>query len=1047
MKHFLGPIEYDASNFQQRSTVVPSNLLQLAAKSSNSIIAAECCDLVSSGGLSSSSLTTNHTDLKFVRKSLGSLLESSSNCQMQLIWCIQPSVVKESCIVDHQSTLRQLQGADISTAVSFAAKRFQSKLALYEVTGRFNCLLGAKQKLAVSSMEPCDGAHFVLSTLLAQMVHEVPSTSVPFVCGSRKVYFQRGVLQVLEQRRRSLLESKARVIQNVARRTEAQTHRRQSLLGVVRIQSQVRCHLASSLYRQRRKSATRIQAIVRGASQRARVDCMVKARMTLNFALLRYCARRRQALNERSATAIATWYRSHRDAIRYAEILFYVTKIQSKARTWRAQRSYLQNIRALAILTRFFSAALSTLARTRQERAASQLSKWYRSNSARLKFMITRDAVVMIQAKVRSSAATSTFRKKVRSAIILGRFYHRLRNKWRHQREEKAATIISAWHRSVMVKRAYSLQLYSVTVLQALIRGTKARSDWNNHRSAATCIARFCSAFCISRRRFFQFSHAATSIAARYRGTRVRKQYLLCRRGVTIVQSLVRRNMHKRMCLEKVAAAREIVRACKARLPRILSRRRAATKIAAWFKSIRLSCQFQRTIHSITRCQGAMRQFIAKRQRQRHQDSRRAFELESTSASIIAAWYRYTIQARTYRSLRGAVVTFQAAWRAMRVRDEFLIMKGATLYLESWFLRCVAPQIQWNKENAAIILQAWTRRRQGIAQYVRVKEAASLLQASVRRRMLNVQDVCASAEVDPTSSVDCMRSDDVTQGTKHDSNQSSLAERLHSEIEEYKYCIAVLKSEVQQVTEFATLHAQEIETEYEEKLAVYEDEVLTLKQKIALFAKENTELKSALQDAQKAYEKNVRRMQKGMQKTQTDHRDYLDKIMMLLDDTELARKTETDRIREELEEMKRERDARIASLKEEVHLLRSIGIGPKQGGQRFPPGSLAQGARKLVQKLKAALSPENILLIAKEALEHPGAAERYVEAKLSNQALKNISYLEEMTQIADFEASKQAEINREAKQHLGEVEVQLTRAYLQNGQIQTKVRRRKDFLE
>jgi hypothetical protein len=278
--------------------------------------------------------------------------------------------------------------------------------------------------------------------------------------------------------------------------------------------------------------------------------------------------------------------------------------------------------------------------------------------------------------------------------------------------------------------------------------------------------------------------------------------------------------------------------------------------------------------------------------------------------------------------------------------------------------------------------------------------------------------------------------DDLVSDSK-ERDDSEVIERLTREIEKYKDTIAKLKSEVGQVTEFASLHAQEMEAEFEEKVSLYEDEVLALKQEVARAQQESREVKDSMEAAEKLHQKNLKAIQKGVQKTQASHRDYLDKIMVVLDDTEVARKSETDRIREELNALKRDRDGHIASLKAEIELLRSLGFGGKKSSN-CPPGSLTQGARTLAEKLKLVLSPDNILSVVKEAQEHSGSPQRYIDSKLACQARKHVSYLEEMIQIADIEASEQAALAREEKHQLKELEVQLSRAYMEYGRLQRK---------
>jgi DNA-binding ferritin-like protein (Dps family) len=295
---------------------------------------------------------------------------------------------------------------------------------------------------------------------------------------------------------------------------------------------------------------------------------------------------------------------------------------------------------------------------------------------------------------------------------------------------------------------------------------------------------------------------------------------------------------------------------------------------------------------------------------------------------------------------------------------------------------------------------------------------------------------CSKGNVSPDT-VDVLRRNPLKISAYKSKEQRAEIASLTREVESYKHMIAKLQSEAEQVAEFTSRHVEELEAEFEEKVSLYEDEVLALKQELTRTKQENQELKNNAEAAEKAHQKQLKAIQKGVQKTQVSHRDYLDKIMVLLEDTEVARKCETDRIREEVDSLKRDRDSQIACLKEEIALLRSLGFGAKNQ-TNCPPGSLTQGARKLSQKLRLAVSAENILRVVSEARDHSGSPQRYVDCKISSQAIKHVSYLEEMIQIADIEATEQAALAREEKRHLEELEVQLSQAYQEYGRLQRK---------
>jgi hypothetical protein len=249
-------------------------------------------------------------------------------------------------------------------------------------------------------------------------------------------------------------------------------------------------------------------------------------------------------------------------------------------------------------------------------------------------------------------------------------------------------------------------------------------------------------------------------------------------------------------------------------------------------------------------------------------------------------------------------------------------------------------------------------------------------------------------------------------------------ERLTRDIEQYKANISSLKQEIRQITESAELHAQEMEDDFDDRISGYEEEVLSLKETIARLNQEKRDQRAAMEKAEENYVKNVKRLQNELKKIQGGHRDYLDKIMALLDDTEAAQKHELSRILEELELVKRDRDSKISSLKQEIQLLRTIGIGSIKESSR------SERAQKLSSKLYACLAPDKLVLLFKEAQQQQELSTvAYIEDHISLKARRMISYLEEIVSLAEFEAMEKSKVLADAEQKLNALQQQLVCAY------------------
>lgn len=1052
IRHFVGPIVYEASNFVERNREhVSIELLKFATKSSNALITSECCELICRQDKDSLA------PIDLVRRSAEKLSQATRGTQAQHVWCIKPNEVQSPSLIDHRVVLRHLQAVDVSTAAKFSDECFANKLPVYKLCERYACLLSQKQKRNIQQMEPGDRAQYVASNLITRLVDKRTSGDIPFACGATTVYFKAGVLAVLEQRRRMVRETNAILLQDFAFKAARLERERKVLRSIVKIQSLVATKRERSAFRQKKESAIHVQAVIRCRQQKQKFQRTIKALTVLRFPLLRRIQYIRCRRREAAATRLGAWYRSQRDMIIFHWFRQSLITLQASWRKLLEQKKYSRKRLALSTLS-FWLKSIVDL--RRRCKASTAITGMWRSKKAHQHYASVRKAALTIQRSVRRCVTRSAYKEKLKAAYIVVGACTRLVHRLRVRKLETSATTISSCYRAALGRRSYRRAQIAAITIQSVIRGCISRSMYEKKSKSARVLALACMEYLrrLREARENKQESAARLIVEVYRSKQTRERYKLIRTKTITIQSLIRMNRQSRAFKLRKATSQA-----------------AARRLVTWYRS-----------HSVGRRQRAAR-IIQKRLRSHLIEKsiarqRNAIESRSTdslrASNLIAVWYRSRRARHSFVLAKASAMKIQAEWRAKNARDEYLIMKGAVLSLESWVKECVIPQIHWNREVAACIIQAWIRSVQARKIFNSMKRAARIVHAkalladntlqAADSRAFNSSSKAAFLAgrhdaYDPSSNeaTSGFQSEGCFESSRHsldrpldftysladalpqsreklqDADNDALITELSTRIEQYKQTVATLQSEVEQVTEFASRHAQEMESEFEEKVSLYEDEVLAMKQEIIEAKNENQRLKDAMEAAEKEHEKTLKAIQKGVQKTQSSHRDYLDKIMALLDDTEVARKTETDRIREELEMLKRERDSKNASLKEEIELLRSLGFGSKKV-TGCPPGSLTQGARKLAQKLKSSLSPDNIVLIVKEAQERPGTPQRYIDSKLSSQAIKHVSYLEEMIQIADIAATEQAALVRAEKQQLEDLEVELSRAYQEYGRLQRK---------
>ncbi|GKY99340.1 hypothetical protein MPSEU_000889000 [Mayamaea pseudoterrestris] len=445
-----------------------------------------------------------------------------------------------------------------------------------------------------------------------------------------------------------------------------------------------------------------------------------------------------------------------------------------------------------------------------------------------------------------------------------------------------------------------------------------------------------------------------------------------------------------------------------------------------------------------------------------------------------------------HQSIKG-IVALQAAFRSKRAQDCMMIQRGAALFIRNWYIHVKhtktmcetkntrhafaetdslrqasdagailsdiatkqakavqqslsAPRGQVGKirHRSATVIQAWVRRFRDFENYVRLLSSLACLQTRyryIRARgkpllMRGKGDIPKVVEVKTNSSVSTSFHDDLDRqpGGSPDTEERTRfvnkehdvhEEQLMRELTDQKAKVLALEQEIAQMRDDAERHAQEIEADFDDRISGYEEEVLLLKQDAYRLEGEKEMHAKEMREADEAHKKSIQRLQYEIQKIQSSHRDYLDKIMALLDDTEAAQKLQTNRISEELEAIKRDRDMKVGSLKEEIKLLRGIGFGSKNLKQ-----PMSESAQRLSRKLYAILAPDNLLLLAKEALQQQkGTPQLYIEENFSSKARNMISYLEEIVSVAEYEVSDARNKCSVVDSQVGALQQQLVCAY------------------
>jgi myosin heavy subunit len=287
VKHFAGPVVYDANGFVTKNTdTLPLDLLECAKKCSNDIVR-----LLNDAGLNSkSSKSPSKTpSRRLIRKSssivaetvwtkfrnqLVSLMDNLGRTRTRYIRCIKPNTKTKPYLMQHTSTVEQLRCAGVVAAVTISRSAFPNRLEHEEILHRFKSLWpkGEQRLSPVSSSasHPSDEVRRDVDRLLTPALSELETQKdekivKAFVIGKTRTYFRAGALEHLEAERLKGLGGHAIEIQRFARGFLARRLAVRIVKSCIVLQCWTRCNRAKREYSQLRenKKAAKIQSLFR----------------------------------------------------------------------------------------------------------------------------------------------------------------------------------------------------------------------------------------------------------------------------------------------------------------------------------------------------------------------------------------------------------------------------------------------------------------------------------------------------------------------------------------------------------------------------------------------------------------------------------------------------------------------------------------------------------------------------------------------------------------------------------------------------------------
>jgi myosin-5 len=269
IKHYAAPVKYEAIGFleKHKDTLLP-DLSELMRASSMTFIQKlfeeqppqnESMDVnrhpkqpPARRGQGSLAIQTVGTQFK---DSLTELMTSIQGTKVQYVRCIKPNAIKSATEMDHSMVVSQLRCAGVIEAIRISRAAYPNRQTHEEFLAKF-CLF-----VPPGPGTPRDKCE----ELMIKLKLEAPKQ---YQMGYTKIYFQLGVLEELENRRKVFLDKKAQFLQRIMRGFIQRIKYLRQYRAIVTLQSVIRCLVAMRRYNTFLRGLICLQARVRGAHGR-----------------------------------------------------------------------------------------------------------------------------------------------------------------------------------------------------------------------------------------------------------------------------------------------------------------------------------------------------------------------------------------------------------------------------------------------------------------------------------------------------------------------------------------------------------------------------------------------------------------------------------------------------------------------------------------------------------------------------------------------------------------------------------------------------------
>ncbi|KAM6962532.1 abnormal spindle-like microcephaly-associated protein [Aplochiton taeniatus] len=596
---------------------------------------------------------------------------------------------------------------------------------------------------------------------------------------------QSAVRAFLCRRRYALLQSAAIILQSHYRARQEGKMQRQKYnrlrQAVVKLQAASRGLRVRKDLRRTRQAATVIQAQFRMYKVKVAYLATKCAALIIQERYRANKLRDQQAQQYKAmksaAIVIQAAHRGHRARVVMAEINKAATVIQRRFLTLRSRKRFLV-IKSAVILCQRRYRAVTMMRKDR---------KHYRSKQG---------AAIVLQAAFRGMKVRQLLHRECTAAITIQSHLRKHQQRTYYKKLQRAASTVQARYRALKQMReemhTLTTKRSAATVLQAAFRGLKSRQHFGEMRKAASVVQRAFRAH-LERKRYLalrssvlavqqryrasvaakqqmqqyqKMRNSAILLQAVYRGQRARKHVVRRHRAAAVIQAAFRKHRKEvkfqAMRLSAIMIQR-FYRSCVQKRQdreRFLKLRRSALVVQAAFRA-------QRTRRSIAKLHKAATT-IQSHYKMKKQLS--AFKRQRWAACVLQQRFRAlrqrNVEMQKYQQVRNSVILLQAAYRDMRsrqntrqknrvagviqrayrayrIRKEYLSFKSSIVIVQQRYRASVAAKQQMQQyqkmRNSAILLQAVYRGQRARKHVVRRHRAAAVIQAAFRKHRKEVK--------------------------------------------------------------------------------------------------------------------------------------------------------------------------------------------------------------------------------------------------------------------------------------------------------------------